>query len=425
MKPSKHIEMILDAATDIRMNPEDVERSYMARQLVQCTLPHSDPGNVSVWTRTNGHLTLAIRPYVDLRTRKPQYPYGSIPRLLLFWLVTEATQKKSRRIRLGNSLDSFMREIGLNPRTGGGKRGDAARLHSQMERLFRAVVSFEDQREWSKSYVDMQIAPRGTLWWDPARAEQDNLWESWVELGEDFYTAITAAPVPVDMRALRALKRSPLALDLYAWLAYTSFTAGLKSKPRVVPWSGLHAQMGAEYAELRQFRAKVLLALRKIGLVCPALKVESTQTTLIVHPSRPAITSTPSLSLFADPALVTSEEAQKMHPNSRRSQARSDSDAKKAARRVMAACGLSDVGLEPIIAAALVARTTSCSEVNLEQAADQAIDFRRYFAEVGDLLKYTVGTEKFFSQGWCWDWKLWPLDRNELQRRRNASVGSR
>jgi hypothetical protein len=119
---------LIDAAVDIQMNPDAVERSYMARQLVQCTLPHSDPGDVSLWSRTNGHLTLAIRPYVDLKTRKHMYPYGSIPRLLLFWLVTEATQKKSRRIRLGNSLDAFMREIGLNPRTGGGKRGDAARL---------------------------------------------------------------------------------------------------------------------------------------------------------------------------------------------------------------------------------------------------------------------------------------------------------
>jgi hypothetical protein len=217
------------------MSPDAVERSYMARQLVQCTLPHSDPGDVSVWARTNGHLTLAIRPYVDLKTRKPLYPYGSIPRLLLFWLVTEATQKKSRRIRLGNSLDSFMREIGLNPRTGGGKRGDAARLHSQMERLFRAIITFEDKREWSKSYVDMQIAPSGTLWWDPTRSQQDNLWESWVELGENFYAAITAAPVPVDMRALRVLKRSPLALDLYAWLAHTAFSANRKREPRIVP----------------------------------------------------------------------------------------------------------------------------------------------------------------------------------------------
>jgi len=285
-----YADKLIDAAVDIRMNPEAVERSYMARQLVQCTLPHSDPGNLMRWSRTNGHLTLAIRPYVD-EHNKALYPYGSIPRLLLFWLVTEATQKKSRHIRLGNSLDGFMREIGLNPRTGGGKRGDAARLHSQMERLFRAIITFEDRREWSKSYVDMQIAPKGTLWWDPAKSHQDNLWESWVELGEEFFAAITAAPVPIDMRALRALKRSPLALDLYAWLTHTSFSATRKRESRIIPWEGLHGQMGAEYAQLRDFKIKVNMALKKIQLVYPTLKLETTGAALIVHPSPTAIAS--------------------------------------------------------------------------------------------------------------------------------------
>ena len=280
---------LIDAAVDIRQNPDDYERSYMARQLVQCTLPHSDPGNVSVWSRTNGQLTLAIRPFVNLQTRKPMYPYGSIPRLLLFWIVTEATQKKSRKIRLGNSLDAFMREIGLNPRTGGGKRGDAARLHSQMERLFGAMISFHDQREHVTSWVNMPVTRGGTLWWAPAKSHQDNLWESWIELGEDFFAAITAAPVPVDMRALRALKRSPLALDLYAWLAHTAFSATRKREPRVVPWAALHGQMGAEYAQLRDFKIKVNLALKKIQLVYPALKLETTAAALIVHPSLTAI----------------------------------------------------------------------------------------------------------------------------------------
>jgi Plasmid encoded RepA protein len=284
-----HLNKLLDAAVEIRQSPEAVERAYMARQLVQCTLPHSDPGNVPVWTRTNGKLTLAIRPYVDLKTKKSLYPYGSIPRLLLFWIVTEATQKRSRHIKFGNSLDAFIRAIGLSPRTGGGKRGDAARLHQQMERLFRAIVTFEDSRETHKTYVDMQIAPRGVLWWDPKKTQQDNLWDSWIELGEDFYEAVTAAAVPVDLRALRALKRSPLALDLYAWLTYTTFTVSQRHTSRVVPWEGLHAQMGAEYAEIRQFRAKVLTTLKKIRLVYPALKVEGTPDGLTIYPSTTAI----------------------------------------------------------------------------------------------------------------------------------------
>ena len=91
------------------------------------------------------------------------------------------------------------------------------------------------------------------------------------------------------MRALRAFKRSPLALDLYAWLAHTAFSANKKREPRIVLWDGLHGQMGAEYAELRRFRAMVLLALKKIQLVYPNLKLEKTAAALIVHPSPTAI----------------------------------------------------------------------------------------------------------------------------------------
>ena len=285
------LEKLLDAAVTIRQSPEDTGRSYMARQLVQCTLPHSDPGgDTTIWSRTNGKITLQIRPHFD-RSGKALYPYGAIPRLLLFWIVTEATQKKTRHLRLGNNLDAFMREIGLNPRTGGGKRGDAARLHQQMERLFRAVVTFEDRRDNGVSYVDMQVGPKAMLWWDTGRGSQDNLWESWVELGEDFYQAITAAPVPVDTRALRALKRSPLALDLYAWLTHTAFVATRNGSPRVVPWAGLHGQMGAEYTRLRKFREKAIQALQKIKLVYPALNIETTEDEVIVRPSATAIRS--------------------------------------------------------------------------------------------------------------------------------------
>lgn len=71
----------------------------------------------------------------------------------------------------------------------------------------------------------MQGAAQGDLWWSVRAPNQGALWGSWIELGEMFYTAITRAPVPVDMRTLRALKRSPLALDLYAWLTFQAFRA--------------------------------------------------------------------------------------------------------------------------------------------------------------------------------------------------------
>jgi hypothetical protein len=125
------------------------------------------------------------------------------------------------------------------------------------------------------SWLDMAVAPKGQMWWNPKEPDQSTLWGSWIELGEDFYTAITAAPVPVDMRALRALKRSPLALDLYAWLTYEAFRAHRKGRSRFVSWGLLMKQLGTDYADETNFRRKVKAALTKIRTVYPALKLGS------------------------------------------------------------------------------------------------------------------------------------------------------
>jgi hypothetical protein len=270
-------EKLLDAAEIIwAERGTEKDAAFMARQLVQATLPHTNPGNVPLWKRTNGNLTLAIQPGVNIGTGKSYgYPYGIIPRLLLFWLTTEAVRTKSRRIELGHSLNKFMTDLGLNPATGGGPRSDARRLRGQMERLFRARISFEATLEregrTGEARRDMLVARQTMLWWDHKNPQQDALWGSWVELGEDFYEAVTAAPVPVDMRALNALKRSPLALDLYAWLTYEAWRAHNANKPRFVSWELLHAQFGAEYAEVRNFRLKVKAAMVKIKQVYPGL----------------------------------------------------------------------------------------------------------------------------------------------------------
>jgi len=257
------------------------DAAFMARELVQATLPHKNPGNIPLWKRTNGSATLAIQPGMNVETGKSYgYPYGTIPRLLLFWITTEAIKTKSRRLELGNNLNGFMTELGLNPDTGGGKRSDAKRLRDQMERLFRARFSFERTNATGNSdgstgaaWLDMQVAPKGELWWNPKRPEQSALWGSWIELGEDFFTAITAAPVPGDMRALKALKRSPLALDLYSWLTYEAFRAHKSGKPRYETWEQLHTHIGSEYAEVRNFRLYANAALKKIKLVYPTLKL--------------------------------------------------------------------------------------------------------------------------------------------------------
>jgi hypothetical protein len=194
---------LLDAAEAIRLDPDKTEAAFMARQLVQATLPHKNPGDVPAWSRRNGHLTLTIRSGWDHeRGAAIGYPYGTLPRLLLFWMITEAVRTKTRRLELGGSLASFMRQLGLDP-SRGGKRSDARRLRDQMRRLFQASISFHQTRgekgRKGEAWMNMDVAPDGVLWWDEKLPEQATFWSSWIQLGEKFFEAITAVPVQVDM----------------------------------------------------------------------------------------------------------------------------------------------------------------------------------------------------------------------------------
>jgi len=77
----------------------------------------------------------------------------------------------------------------LNSRNGG-KRSDARRLRDQMERLFRARISFENNNADRRSWLDMTVAPKGEFWWSIKDPEQTALWESRIQLGQDFFDGI-------------------------------------------------------------------------------------------------------------------------------------------------------------------------------------------------------------------------------------------
>jgi hypothetical protein len=299
---TKSQEKLLDSGVQINQQPDAIELAYLARQLVQCTLPHADPGEIPLWTRTNGNVTLVIaRTGFDPKTMAPiGYPYGSLPRLLLFWLNTEAVRTGKRRLEMGDTFAGFIRQLGLDP-SRGGPRSDARRLQEQMRRLFSAAINFQSNvtqasgREQELA-MNMNVSSRRELWWDPKRPEQVSLFGSWVELGEAFYQSIVEAPVPGDMRALRALKRSPLALDLYNWATHKALTVARKGQSQFVPWIGLMRQFGTDYTDPKDFRKKAIAALRKIETVYPGLKLQDAEGGIIIHhSSRPAVPYKPSV----------------------------------------------------------------------------------------------------------------------------------
>ena len=108
-------------------------------------------------------------------------PYGSIPRLLLAWVTTEAVRTKERDLILGESLSEFMRKLDLVPT--GGRWGSITRLREQMRRLFGPRRGHYEQ---GNAVADGRfvIADQTVTFWDPKRPDQAALWKSTVTLSE-------------------------------------------------------------------------------------------------------------------------------------------------------------------------------------------------------------------------------------------------
>ena len=258
------------------------ELGFMARAMVQATLPHKKAAG-NEFSRKNGNYTLTL-----LAPSKIGLPYGTVPRLLLAWLTTEAVRTKSRELELGDSLSGFMRELGLVPT--GGRWGSIGRLKDQARRLFSCTVSATYDDAAKHADMGYRLTDKSLLWWDAKDPGQAGLWQSTVTLSEAFFNEVVSRPIPVDMRALKALKRSPLALDAYCWLTYR---ASYAKRPSVIPWSALALQFGSDYAELRFFKRAFLAELRKVITVYGGVQVEATDEGLLVKPSAPHIRKTP------------------------------------------------------------------------------------------------------------------------------------
>lgn len=250
---------------------------FMGRALCQATLPHSKQTGAE-FVRKNGALTLSITAPSMIGL-----PYGSIPRLLLAWLTTEAVRTQSKEIELGDSMRGFMLDLGMH--TGG---SDIRRLKDQSERLFasRITAILEDKSAGRRDLRTFGVASGATLWWNPKIPDQRTIWGSTVTLTHEFFEEVTTSPVPVDMRALQALKKSPMALDTYVWLTYR---LSYLKRETCIPWEALQLQFGADYGRMRDFKARFIEHLKAVALVYPQARMDVSPTGLHIKPSPPHI----------------------------------------------------------------------------------------------------------------------------------------
>ena len=161
-----------------------------------------------------------------------------------------------------------------------------------MRRLFVCTVSllYEDAR--GEATLNAPIARRTEFWWNESQSDARSLWDSKIELGEDFFNEVITNPVPLDLNILRGLSRSPLGLDLYLWLTYRTFAL---KRPMRLTWPQLYRQFGADPARagdkntVNAFRTDCLRELKKSPARGRDLHYQTVQGALLISPSPPAI----------------------------------------------------------------------------------------------------------------------------------------
>ncbi|RMP09427.1 MULTISPECIES: replication protein RepA [Pseudomonas syringae group] len=250
---------------------------FMTRALAIATLPHRKTDDYR-FVRRNGDFTLTM-----LTAHPEGLPFGTLPRLLLTWVATEVVQKREPVLFLGNTLADYLQELGLH--STGGKRGDITRLKHAMTTLFSAIISchYDGRDSWALSNV---LLADKVEWWKPQAEQEAGSWQSRLVLSQPFFKECIEHPVPIDLRAMKVLRQSPLALDIYVWLTHRM---SYLRKRTTIPWWSLTGQFGSGYAQddqgLRDFRRAFLRELKKVVAIYPEAKVSNSKNGLVLYPS--------------------------------------------------------------------------------------------------------------------------------------------
>ena len=299
------LEKIVDTACLLwdEPKPASSEMAFLSRVLVQAFLPHKDPKEMA-WTRTNGDFTMSVKSGINIAKKKPELygvPYGSIPRLLMAYINTEALRNSRdpnnanpRIISLGASLSKFLEKLGYT--STGGQYGSITRFKKQAEKLFHAEITIIQRGTHGLAERDIKISDGRFIFWDLKDPDQQALWESSIELSERFYQLLIQSASPMDWRILKTIKQSPMALDLYMWLTHRM---SYLNKPVRIKWETLQLQLGADIEQLKHFREQVRKHLKKIQVVWRDLEVDvSSAEYIVLYPSQLLIPPTKGIALL-------------------------------------------------------------------------------------------------------------------------------
>jgi len=276
-------ERTLALPTPVSAATEGISFHYVP--LIQCSFPHADPHELTSFTRKNGWLELT------LGTTRPEtgLPYGVPARLLTIYCTSEAVRTRSPEIYLGRSVHEFLRLLDV-PVTRG-ERGNLRVYANQLLRLIHCTLSIDENIRDASGRTGLHIrqalfAEEARLWWDDDAGVGQG---SSLQLSAAIYASILDRSAPLSTAAIKQLRKSPMDLDVYAWLVHRLYNL---SRPSTVTWEQLSGQFGHAYAQLRQFRRFFLDSLGRVRAVYPQARLSISETGVVLMPSRPHLART-------------------------------------------------------------------------------------------------------------------------------------
>ena len=231
---------LLEASSAIsEASPGGDDMAFVHAILCQVGLPRSRVIGREFFRRSDGAWVNIQAGLLDEGRGPVQQPvpYGVMPRLALAWLSTYAVRNHAREIPIGDSAAAFLRIMGLDNQ---GAR--YATLRQQMHALAacRLQIGFHG-RTFNGQPVEQLDA-----WLAHEDRRRQALWPGMLVLSEGYYRSLKDSAVPLDNRALHALKSSALALDVYTWLAHRLHR--IEGKGVTLRWKALREQFAQEYS---------------------------------------------------------------------------------------------------------------------------------------------------------------------------------